>query len=246
MRPLIGVSCWQEVTPTGQERLFVPRSYFRCVERAGGIPVLLSFQGTAEAAAAALERLDGLLLSGGVDVDPRLYGELPLPQLGRVDPERDTAEIHCTRTAMANGLPLLAICRGIQVLAVAAGGSLYQDIPKQLPGAMKNSQDAPRWADTHGVRIVPGSRLEQLLGAPEVAVNSFHHQAVKAVPAGFVVTATADDGVIEGIEAPTRGFTVGVQWHPEEFIGRSAAFDGLFSGLVEAARAYRSAAPAHR
>jgi len=245
MQPLIGVTCWQETTATGQERLFVPRNYFRSIERAGGIPVLLSYVETPAAAAAALDRLDGLLLSGGIDVDPRLYGELPLPQLGRVDPERDTTELLLTRIAVEQGLPLLAICRGIQLLAVAMGGSLYQDIPRQLPGAMKHSQEAPRWADSHGIRLVPGSRLEQLLGGREAVVNSFHHQAVKTVPSGFVVSATADDGVIEGIECPRHPFAVGVQWHPEEFVERSSAFYSLFSGLVEAARARRTAAPVH-
>lgn len=244
MRPLIGITCWLETATTGQERLFVPRNYFRAVEKAGGTPVMLPFVASEEAAGAVLARLDGLLLSGGVDVDPRLYGELPLPQLGRIDPERDAAELAFIRVAMEQQLPLLAICRGIQSLAVAMGGSLYQDIPRQLPGAMKHSQEAPRWADTHGVRLVPGSHLEQLLGAGEVAVNSFHHQAVKGVPAGFVVSATADDGVIEGIECPRHPFAVGVQWHPEEFTQHSSVFDGLFRGLVDAARARREAAPA--
>lgn len=222
-------------TPEGQERLFVPRDYYRAVEKAGGIAVLVPMVSGAEAAALVLGRLDGVLLSGGADMDPRLYGEQPLPQLGAIDPERDTSELAYVGVALEQNLPLLAICRGHQVLAVAAGGSLYQDLPSQVPGAIKHSQQAPRWYASHGVRSVPGSQLERLLGSGEIGVNSYHHQAVKAVPPGFAVSATAADGVIEAIESTTHGFVVGVQWHPECFVTRTDTMDGLFAGLVAAA-----------
>ena len=185
------------------------------------------------------QRLDGLLLPGGVDVDPALYGEARHPELGKVNDALDEAELVLTRWALEDDLPLLGICRGIQVLNVAAGGSLYQDVPAQIPGALQHrfsSSKYPRDHRGHAVRIRPDSRLAQVFGAVDLAVNSRHHQAVKDVAPGFVVTAQAPDGVIEGLEKPEARFAVGVQWHPESLAASDPQMLALFQALVQAAR----------
>lgn len=217
----------------------LPMAYVVCVEMAGGMPVILAPSGGVPPGE-WVARLDGLLLTGGVDLDPATYGEEPLPALGRIDAERDAFELALTRAALAADLPLLAICRGMQVLNVAAGGSLVQDIPGQVKGALKHAQDAPRWHASHNVSLVPGSKTAAMLGTTHLRVNSFHHQAVKDVARGFVAAAEADDGIIEAIESQNHAFAVGVQWHPEELCARDPVFLGLFRGLVEVARAPRT------
>ena len=182
----------------------------------------------------------GLLLTGGADVAPERYGEARHPTVTDVDAARDEYEIALFRAALAAGLPVLAICRGLQVMNVAAGGSLIQDIPSQVGTAVPHQVPNPKDAIAHEVSVVPGSRLAEVMGAAVVAgrlpVNSRHHQAVGRIGAGFVVTATAPDGVIEALELPQARFCVGVQWHPENFVG-SRTFLPLFAGLVSGARA---------
>ncbi len=214
---------------------FLPLSYVHSVEQAGGAPVILAPSGGIPSGE-WVARLDGLVLTGGVDVDPACFGEEPLPALGRVDPDRDAFELALVRAALAADLPVLALCRGIQVLNVAAGGSLFQDIPSQVKGALQHSQKAPRWYPAHGVSIAPGSKVAAMLGATQLRVNSFHHQSVKEVARGFVVTAEAEDGIVEAIESTVHTFVVGVQWHPEAMWARDPAFLGLFRGLVEVAK----------
>ncbi|MFS8640616.1 MAG: gamma-glutamyl-gamma-aminobutyrate hydrolase family protein [Symbiobacteriaceae bacterium] len=236
MRPLIGVTAHNRANEEpGRDWLYIPRDYFRAVWRAGGLPVMLPLVADEAEAAQVLERLDGLLLAGGDDLDPLLYGELPLPGTGRIDPERDRAELAYARQAVRRDMPTLGICRGHQVLAVAFGGALWQDIPTQVPGAIKHRQEAPADYPTHPVAIAPGTRLAALLG-PERLVNSRHHQAVKRVPEGWVASAHAPDGVIEAMEHPERRFVLSVQWHPENFQGQPYNFDSLFEAFVDAAR----------
>jgi putative glutamine amidotransferase len=184
-------------------------------------------------------RLDGLLLPGGVDVAPALYGEDPHPKLGKVEGPLDEAELVLARWALADGLPLLGVCRGIQTLNVAAGGTLYQDLPSQYPGALRHScspPDYPRQHRAHAVHVEPGSRLATILNAHETMVNSRHHQAVKDLAPGFVVSARAPDGVIEGIEGEDERFAVGIQWHPESLAADDPQMLALFQALVRAAR----------
>lgn len=221
MKPLIGI--------TRGERL---DDYIASIERAEGTPIVLD---PAEDPAQALDRVHGLLLTGGDDVDPALYGQ-PHHPTTHVDAVRDRFEIPMTRAAVAAGVPLLAICRGIQVLNVAAGGTLVQDLPSSIGAAVDHAVDTPKDAHAHDVRIAADSRLAAVLGAdPSRAVNSRHHQAVDVVAPTFVTTAVAPDGVVEAIERPDAAFCLGVQWHPENF-WRSGEFAALFEAFVRSAR----------
>ncbi len=193
-------------------------------------------------AASALNGIDGLMLTGGGDIDPVLYHETPHPTAGPAEPGRDEFEIALIVEARRRQIPILAICRGIQVLNVAAGGSLYQDIPSQLPGAGAHSLDVPAhepYELAHEIWIEKDSLLAKLMRERIVddgcEVNSRHHQSVKQVGAGLKVTATAPDGVIEAIEDPAAQFCLGVQWHPENFF-RTGEFRAIFEGFVEALR----------
>jgi len=231
VKPRIGLT--SSYSPDNDSQV-LPANYVRAIEQAGGIPLIVPAGISGNLAGDVLDRMDGLLLSGGPDLDPALFGEAPHQRLGQVSPERDIIEIPLTQAALARGVPILAICRGIQTLNVSAGGTLIQDIVSLVPGALKHRQEAPRWHGSHGVQIEPGSLIAALLGTTEIRVNTFHHQCVKAVAPGFKITARAPDGVIEGIEGP-GGFVLGVQWHPEGMFERVPVFAGLFRGLVEAA-----------
>jgi putative glutamine amidotransferase len=215
----------------------VRAEYVRSVERAGAVPVLLPPLPPADVPA-LLDRLDGVLLSGGGDVDPALYGQEPHPRLGRVNRGRDDFESALVREALARDLPVLAICRGQQVLNVAAGGTLVQDIPSLVEGHAKHDGKGPRWQRSHGVEVAAPSRLREILAQDAVRVNSIHHQAVDRVGDGLVVTARCtEDGVVEGLERPASRFVVAVQWHPESFWDREDSFQGLFDAHAGACRA---------
>jgi putative glutamine amidotransferase len=190
----------------------------------------------------ALEGIDGLLLTGGDDVAPSRYGEAPHASVVSDDPVRDAFEVGLIAAARRRNLPLLAICRGIQVLNVAAGGSLVQDIPSQIPGALNHCLSVPQhrpYELAHEIWVDKDSLLaallgERLIGSDTCDVNSRHHQAVKAVAGGFRVCATAPDGIIEAIEDPAARFCLGVQWHPENF-WRTGEFRSLYEGFLEQA-----------
>ncbi|MEW5865692.1 MAG: gamma-glutamyl-gamma-aminobutyrate hydrolase family protein [Bacillota bacterium] len=236
MRPLIGITCSTE--SNGSRRHILSYDYVHAVGAAGGDPVILP-PSDAQAASNLANTLDGILLSGGVDIDPRHFGEDPHPRLGSIDPERDDFELALVRAALQVGTPLLAICRGIQVLNVAAGGTLFQDIPSQMSGAIKHRQDAPRHHASHRVTVERHSKLAGMVGAGEVLVNSFHHQAVRDLAPGFIVSARATDGVIEGIESTHDLFVVGVQWHPESMTDVYPAMLEIFATFVAEAIARR-------
>jgi putative glutamine amidotransferase len=230
-RPLIGITIGYD--PEDREIFQLRDDYVRSVETAGGLPLVLA-PGNPEDAGPLLDRLDGLLLTGGADVGPHHYGAEPHPTVVRVLPERDSFELALIREALARDLPMLAICRGHQVLNVATGGTLIQDIPSLVRGTVDHDPEGERWHPAHDVRILPGTRLRGILGRDEVAVNSFHHQAVKDVGEGLVVSAVSADGVVEGLERPASRFVVGVQWHPEAFWDKDGAFRPLFEALVRA------------
>ena len=190
--------------------------------------------------AAALASCDGLLLTGGVDVDPKLYGDEERHPTVEIDAARDRYELALAREALATDVPILAICRGAQVLNVAAGGTLIQDLPSARRDLLAHRLDTRKDLVAHDVIVERGSQLESLLapkldGGHRVGVNSRHHQSVREVAPGFRVSATAPDGVIEAIERRGQGFCLGVQWHPENF-WQTGEFADLFRGLVDAAR----------
>ena len=185
-------------------------------------------------------RVDGLLLTGGGDIDPALYGAQPHPSFVAAEPGRDAYEIALVRAALAADLPVLAICRGMQVLNVACGGDLVQDIPTEVNGALPHAVNEPRYALAHEVWVTATSRFaalmkDELEDGESCQVNSRHHQAVRHAGDGLEVVATAPDGVIEALERPAARFCLAVQWHPENF-WRTGEFRPLFEGFVEAAR----------
>ena len=238
-RPLIGMPA--ATLRDAHDRLLpayrTNRTYVAALAAAGAAPVAIPLDLPEDALRAVFGRLDGLCLAGGVDVDPAHYNEARHPALGLVDAMRDETELALTRWSLAADLPVLGICRGIQLLNVAAGGSLYQDIGAQVAGAGCHSFPAEsRERPTHRVQLAEGSRLAALLGVPELMTNSFHHQAVKTPAAGFAPVAWAGDGVIEGIEHRGRRFAVGVQWHPEEMVATDPLARRLFEAFVAACR----------
>jgi putative glutamine amidotransferase len=235
--PLIAVTGLTRAV-SGVERSGVNSAYVRSVLRAGGIPLILSPLIDAELLPRALDAADGLLLTGGEDLDPAHYGEEPHPGLDVVDARRDAFELAAFRIARERQLPTLAICRGLQVVNVAMGGTLWQDLPTQNPSDVTHRQLSGRDDRTHQVDVTSGSRLEAALASARVKVNSFHHQAIRQLARGLKVSGVAPDGLIEAVESEADPWLLAVQWHPEEFHHEAVAPDaGLFDALIrEAAR----------
>ncbi len=237
MRPVIGVTTYAERARWGvwdAPTALVPMAYVDAISRAGGRPLLVppSEEGIDE----TLESLDGLLFSGGSDLDPSLYGAEPHPETNGTRPDRDRAELRLAEGALARDMPVLAVCRGMEVLNVARGGDLVQHLPDVV--GHENHKHTPGAFGDHEVALKPESRVCRLLG-DRAPVKSHHHQGIGRLGADLVEVAWADDGTIEGIEDPSRRFVVGVLWHPEQ--GEDFA---LFHELVEEARQYREAKPA--
>jgi putative glutamine amidotransferase len=234
--PLIGVTTSLTIGAS-PERAYVNSAYLFAVQQAGGVPVALPPQLSAASLARLARGLDGLLLTGGGDVDPALFGEGPHPTVDEVAPARDALEAAAVRIALERGLPILAVCRGVQLLNVALGGSLHQDVGTDPGTAIRHRQTEPRDCATHAVTLKSGSRLAETLGADELDVNSMHHQAVKALGEGLVPVAWAPDQIIEGVEmTDSSRFVLGVQWHPEELCRHSESARRLFAALVSSAR----------
>lgn len=237
VRPVIGM-----ITAPNPKLLhgrhLINTSYVRAVIAAGGTPLLIPSDEDDGLAAEYLPLLHGLLVPGGEDVTPALYGEDPLRQVTFMNEEKDRMELALIRGAVDRGMPVFGICRGIQLLNVCFGGTLYQDLPAQYPGVLGHAQDmAIRGQLTHRVTLEPDSLLEKLLGGEPLSVNSYHHQAVRTPAPGFTVTARAADGVIEGVEDPERNLYA-VQWHPEDLVESHPRFRSLFRHLVERAEQY--------
>ncbi|AEI43466.1 gamma-glutamyl-gamma-aminobutyrate hydrolase family protein [Paenibacillus mucilaginosus] len=231
-KPVIGITSTIVVRNEYSEGAYVHQDYHRSVEQAGGLPVVLPLT-SPETFRELIDLCDGISFSGGEDVDPSCYGAEPHPALGSLFPERDRIEIEAVRHALNSDKPLLAICRGIQVLNVALGGSLYQDLPSEYPGAAPHMQHGvARGKDTHAVYIAEHSRLWGIFRHNQIRVNSLHHQALRQVAPGLVITATSPDGVIEAVELPGHAFAVGVQWHPESMTGTDPLMRLLFKELV--------------
>jgi putative glutamine amidotransferase len=234
MGPLIAITCDRFEAGTVEG---VPRAYVEAVAEAGGVPVLVpTGKGSLR-----LEPFDGFLLPGGYDVDPAYFGAEPSPALGTVTPERDALELALLRAVLPTGRPVLGICRGAQVLAVALGGRLHQDIERERPDAIQHRQKGPRSWASHTVAVEAGTRLASALGvAGTVRVNSFHHQAVaEPLPAGLLVTARAPDGLVEAFEDERHPFCIGVQWHPEGMVAEHDHALRLFQAFVHQAEVAR-------
>ena len=230
MTPLIGITTYREEAAWGvwhQAADLLPSAYAQAVEAVGGVPVLLPPVGLPSAAAAVVARLDGLVIAGGADVDPALYDAPAHERTRGWRPDRDAWELALLTAAAGAGLPVLGVCRGMQLMAVHAGGSLEQHVPDRV-GSEEHSPGGDEFGAV-AVTTVAGSRVAGLVG-PRVTVNCHHHQAVASAP-GFAAVATAADGTLEAIEAPGERFCVAVQWHPE-----TAADVGLLEGLVAASR----------
>jgi len=228
MRPLIGVSTYREQARWGTWDLaavLLPASYGDAIAAAGGDPVLLP---TGSVSPEVVARLDGLVLAGGADVDPARYGQQPGAHTAVLRPDRDDTELAALQAALDRELPLLAICRGMQLLNVALGGDLVQHLP-DVEGAGCHDPGAGRFQE-RVVRTERGTELQRLLG-PDAAVHCHHHQALDSLAPGLIVSARAEDGVVEAVELTGRGFCLGVQWHPEESADRR-----LFEAHVAAAR----------
>ncbi len=208
--------------------------YGRAIALAGGAPILIPQDLDEKGLARIYASLDGLLFPGGGDVDPAFYNESPAPNLGWVDRTLDQTELTLAGWALTDWMPVLGICRGIQLLNVAAGGTLYQDLPSQYPGVLPHNS---RQVRAHIVQLDAQSKLATTLGVLQCATNSRHHQAVKDVAPGFVASAHTQDGVIEGIEHKNMPFCIGVQWHPENLVPDDAAMMNLFLAFVQAAKA---------
>jgi putative glutamine amidotransferase len=227
MRPLIGISTYREQARWGfwdVPAVLLPASYADAVASAGGEPVLLP---TGSVTADVVARLDGLVLAGGADVDPARYGEEPGEHTTVTRPDRDASEVAVLQAALDRDLPLLAICRGMQLLNVVLGGTLLQHLP-DVPGTEPHQLGLGLYAERK-VRTAPGTALDALIG-PTATVNCHHHQALDRIASALTPSAWADDGVVEGVDAEDRRFCLAVQWHPETSEDRR-----LFSGLVAAA-----------
>jgi putative glutamine amidotransferase len=244
MQPIIGIACRTIVDYEWNPPLVgVRRGYIDAVIDAGGVPLLLPPGVASSVLRRMYDTVDGVLLSGGADIDPSLYGEERHPKLGMLEPERDMTELSLVRWAVAEGKPLFAICRGMQVLNVALGGTLYQDIGSQYPTPLEHDTGSieHRWdRKDHPMHIEPASHLAAVLGSTDVGVNSLHHQAVKTIPPQLRAVAHAPDGMVEAVEGTNGAFVVGVQCHPEQlWNGTDTRWRNVFRAFVEAAAVYR-------
>lgn len=242
--PIIGIATQTLDAIPGELPLcwVMGQRYVRVLVDSGALPWLIPlFPDNLGLLRDIYDRLDGIFLTGGVDMTPGAYGEVRHERCGRTDPARDTVEMELIRWAKADDKPVLGVCRGIQVINVALGGTLYQDLAAQYAGAIKHDYFPPlggytRSSLVHDVRVAPHSRLAGVLGSLELPVNSMHHQGIKTLAPGLQPSVTAPDGLIEGIESPESPFLVGVQWHPEELADSQPSMQRLFSEFLEAAR----------
>ena len=227
---LIGiVPSWVE-----ERKVTVNQDYIEAVLRAGGTPVIFPVAAGQERISGLLDLVDGLLLTGGVDVNPAEYGEQKLPCCGEGSAGRDTMEFPMCREALSRRMPVFAICRGMQVLSCALGGSLYQDLAEQFGTVLRHPRFDVPGDPVHPVSVRPGTLLSSVTGASSLNVNSRHHQGIRRLGTGLAVSATAPDGLIEGVELPGHPFVLGVQWHPESLSDRYPEHQKLFSAFAEA------------
>jgi len=242
-RPIIGVVGSHFSFPDQSLVAGCRPAYLAAVERGGGVPMLIHLTDDAEVLDALYRRIDGILFVGGDDIDPVHYGAAPHPQLGQIEPLRDIVELALARRAAADGMPMLGICRGVQLINVALGGTLIQDIPSTMPGAADHRESVWHGARehlAHTIDVEPNTWLARHVGAGPLAANTLHHQAVDVLAPGLRCAARAPDGVIEAIEGAGPGLIVGVQCHPEHLWGTAEPrWTALFTAFVADVRARR-------
>jgi putative glutamine amidotransferase len=248
-RPIIGIPT-QTLQSLGGVSAEIPPSwvmsqrYILTLTSVGGIPWLIPLVDD-ETLRGIYERLDAVFLPGGADIDPRTYGAEPHPLCDKTDCERDRVEVALARWALRDEKPVLGVCRGMQLINVAAGGTLYQDLAEEFPGAIKHDyfpfrgQSFARDYLAHEVKVAEGTRLADLLGAGTVRVNSMHHQGVKSLGQGLVSTAVSPDGLVEALEGENGSYLVAVQWHPEALTDNDARTRTLFADFIDAAGGWR-------
>jgi putative glutamine amidotransferase len=236
-KPIIGIGSDVQSPPGKRERAFAYLTYVDSLRRAGAVPVLIPPQ--PENTAEVIDGLDGILLAGGFDCDPSLYGETPHETVEPMDARRQANDLSLAKAARERGIPTLGICLGLQMMNVAAGGSLTQDIDSEVETEIQHASE-PEDRARHDVMVEQGTKLSKILPRTELNVNSSHHQAIKNVGEGLRVTAHAPDGVVEGVEDPRHPFYLGVQWHPEDMPGEPSA-SSIFQAFVEAAKKHAEA-----
>jgi putative glutamine amidotransferase len=233
-KPLIGLTTTRSLISSGRSTYTVNEPYAKSISNAGGLPVLIPLDLSQDDLDGLLPRLDGILFTGGYDVDPRRYGNQPHPKAKGIDSDRDRVEIHLVQAAIEEGKPFLGICRGLQLINITLGGTLYEDINEQLPDALQhdNHRGHSRAYLAHNVKVEPGSCLKQILSDIDVQVNSLHHQGANRLAQELHATAFAPDGLIEAFELPGHPFGLAVQWHPEE-LQEHAAMRRLFQAFIQ-------------
>jgi putative glutamine amidotransferase len=233
-RPVIGI------TPgymRENNKLSLGPGYANGVIKAGGLAVILPLCAEDSIVESILETVDGILFSGGADIDARYFGEENMKYGGKISPERDSFELLLARKAIARKMPVLGICRGLQLLNIVLGGTLHQDIyaNRGQGEILKHWQDAPDWYPVHDIRIKAGSRLHSIYGTEGLSVNSFHHQAIKDAGSGLSIIASSSDGIVEAVEGTDSNFIVAVQWHPEDMWQENPVHLKIFEAFIEAA-----------
>ena len=242
-RPVIGIATQTLPGVPGERQpcWLMGRSYVEELRKVGGVPWVIPLiphdEGTLHE---IFSRLNGVFVTGGVDVDPTRYGESKSPLCGTIDPDRDAVELMLLKHAMERNLPVLAVCRGIQILNVMGGGTLYQDVSAMVPAALKHDyfptpEQPSRKYLAHDITVKSGSKLGRILGDGVVPVNSMHHQAIKDLAPGLAPTAFAPDGIIEGVEGTGDQYVIAVQWHPEELTDTQPGMKRLFTTFIDAA-----------
>ena len=236
MRPLIGIPCQADYREGSGRPIYCNnRTYVHALEHAGGVPVLIPMVNDPGTLHTLLERLDGILFTGGSDIQPVHYGEDPHPLLGKVDHQLDELELTMARWALQENMPTLGVCRGMQLVNIALGGTLHQDVDAQAsPTIQHNKRDLPRHTLIHSIFIEEGSKMEEVFGTRELQVNSLHHQAVNKPGLGVRISGRAEDGIAELLEVPEKHFVAAAQGHPEEIYMVETVWANLFSAFVDA------------
>ena len=236
MRPLIGML----VEIDNELSAMVLNTYVRVIERSGGIPIPFPYVDNEETVEHMVDLCDGFLFTGGVDIDPVRYGEEAGEKIGEIQAHRDDFEFRVFQRVIKTEKPILAICRGAQLVNVALGGTLYQDIPSEVKASILHRQSESHFSHGHDVRIMPDTPLHEMMGTEQIHANSFHHQAIKALGKGLEVMALAEDGIIEAVYLPGERYVRAYQWHPERLVDADMHNRMIFEDFIHACIAYRT------